>query len=460
MRIHFAGGGHCAEYVASRLIREGHDLVLLERDEARCRVLEETLDAHILTGDVASIAAWRQAGLDQAEMFVACTHSDEMNVLACLIANDLAPSALKIVRLRTPEFADWGRMFEQLGVKVDRIVHPESDIVARILRVLTVPGVADIRDFAGGLVKVFSMNVEAGSPLAGLSLRELGRSEGADGTNVCVIFRSAQAIIPTDDETIEPGDHVYVATSARSLESSLAFMGIERKERVRQVFIIGGGEVGLAVARALEQQKVAVKLFERDPARAGHLAAQLASSVVLNTDGMDQNTLMREHVQSADAFIALTGDDDDNLIACLLARRLGVCKVVPLLNRVDYLPLAQLLGINTSVSPRVKAADALLEFIRKGGVLSVRTLGEEEVEAIELEVPAASTYADRPLAEIEFPAGAKVGAIARPDGEVIIPSGASVIRAGDRVVFFAQEGMVRRLESEVLAGDKPRRWRR
>jgi trk system potassium uptake protein TrkA len=170
--------------------------------------------------------------------------------------------------------------------------------------------------------------------------------------------------------------------------------------------------------------------------------------------------LIRENVQNADAFISLTGDDDANLIACLLARRLGVDKVVPLLNRLNYLPLAQRLGINTSVNPRVKAADALLEFIRKGGVLSVRTLGEEEAEAIELQVPDGSSYADKPLAEIDLPEGVKVVAIVRPNGEVIIPDDASIIKPGDHVVFFAQEHAVPRLESQVLAGSKPRRWRR
>jgi trk system potassium uptake protein TrkA len=460
MRIHFAGGGRCAEYVARRLIREGHDVVIVEQDEARCRALEESLDAKIVTGNVASLAAWRRAGLDQTEMFVACTQWDELNVLTCLIANDLAPHAVKSVRLRTPEFAEWRGIFEKLNVKVDRIVHPESDIVSRILRVLSVPGVADIRDFAEGRVKVFSMNVEPNSWLAGQTLTSFKASAGAEHTNLCVMCRSSQAIIPLSDGEIQPGDLIYVATSAEKLDASLAFMGVARRDRVRLVFIVGGGEVGLELARALENEKVAVKLFERDTQRSENLAAQLKSAVVINTDGTDQGVLIRENVQNADAFISLTGDDDANLIACLLARRLGVDKVVPLLNRLNYLPLAQRLGINTSVNPRVKAADALLEFIRKGGVLSVRTLGEEEAEAIELQVPDGSSYADKPLAEIDLPEGVKVVAIVRPNGEVIIPDDASIIKPGDHVVFFAQEHAVPRLESQVLAGSKPRRWRR
>lgn len=460
MHIHFAGGGHCAEYVARRLIREGHNVVMMERNEARCLELQDSLDAHIVNGDVTSMVAWRQAGLAQTDMFMACTQWDEVNVIACMIAGDIAPSAFKSLRLRTPEFEDWGRLLRQLGVHVDRIVHPESDIVARILRVLAVPGVSDIRDFCGGRVKVFSMNVEPDSNLAGQKLFAFKRSEGAEHTNLCVIFRGAQAIIPLGDEDIRPGDHIYVATTAEDLDASLAFMGVARRERVRQVFIVGGGEVGLELARALETQKVGVKLFERDTRRSDYLAEQLKGALVINADGTNQETLIRENVHGADAFISLTGDDDANLISCMLARRLGVDKVVPLLNRLNYVPLAQRLGINTSVSPRVKAADALLEHIRKGGVLSVRTLGEEEAEAIELEVPRESDYAGKPLADIAFPAGTKVGAILRPDGQAIIPNGNSVISAGDHVVFFAQEHAVQDLESKVLAGASHRRWLR
>jgi trk system potassium uptake protein TrkA len=460
MRIHFAGGGQCAEYIARRLIREGHSLVLLELSEQRCRELQESLDAHVLHGSAVSIAAWRAAGLDEADVFIACTRSDEVNVVACLIADELAPSAVKVVRLRTPEFGDWQRMFEALKVRVDRIVHPESDVVARILRVLTVPGVSDVRDFAGGKIKLFSMNVEPGAWFAGRSLRELGEIPGGEDIRVCIILRGTNTIVPLGDETLRPGDHVYVITTAATLEQVLAFMGVARRERVRLVFIVGGGEVGLELARSLEDQKVSIKLFERDTARCDFLAEQLPATVVVNTDGTDQQILLRENVEGADAFISLTDNDDANLIACLLARRLGVTKVVPLLNRLNYLPLALRLGINSSVSPRVKAADAVFEFIRKGGVVSVRTLGEEAAEAIELLVPEGSRYAGRPLAELDIPPGAKAGAIARPNGEVFVPDGSSVINAGDRVVFFAQEQVVQRLESDVLAETGRSKWLR
>jgi len=451
VRIFFAGGGHCTEYIARRLTREGHDLVLVEQDEARCAYLSEKVDARIIQGKVNSIADWKRAGLAEADMFMACTQHDETNVLACMIANDIAPDALKAIRLRTPEFEQFKQTFDRVGLRVDRIIHPETDMVNRILRVITVPGVSDIRTFADGRISLFSMNLEDNSPLVGMQVGEFPQHVGAGVALIAVVFRGTESIIPDAQDKLASGDHVYIVTVTEQLEQTLAYIGIQRRPHIRQVYITGGGEVGLELARALEQTKASVKLFEIDAKRCDYLASELAHTVVINADGTSQETLLEEKIEGIDAFISLTGDEDDNLIACLLARRMNVDKVVPRVTSINYLELAQRLGINTTVNPRIKAADALLEFIRKGGVLSVRTLGEEKVEAIELEVPQGSGYIDKPLGQLDLPAGSKVGAIARPDGEVLIPDERSKIRAGDHIVIFTQEGAVRKLERQTLA---------
>jgi trk system potassium uptake protein TrkA len=454
VRIFFAGGGQCTEYIARRLIREGNDLVVMEQDEERCNQLNERLDAKIVKGRASCIADWKRAGLVEADMFMACTDTDETNVLACMIANDIAPAALKAIRLRTPEFDEWQETFDRLGLRVDRVVHPESDMVNRILRVITVPGVSDIRNFADGRLNLFSMNLEAGSPLVGYSVGDFPRLVGAGIAQIGVIFRGNDAIIPEKDERMAAGDHVYIMTAADSLDKTLDVIGVKKRPQVRQVFITGGGEVGLELARALEKQKVAVKLFELNAQRCDFLASELASTVVINADGTSQEVLLQAHIEGIDAFISLTGDEDANLIACLLARRMNVDKVVPLVTSINYLELAQRLGINTTVNPRIKAADALLEFVRKGGVLSVRTLGEERAEAIELIVPADSVYINRPLSELDLPAGSQMGAIVCPDGKVLIGDGMISISAGDRIVIFSKEGTVRKLEKKFLVDKK------
>jgi trk system potassium uptake protein TrkA len=320
--------------------------------------------------------------------------------------------------------------------------------------VLNVPGVDDIRNFADERVKVFSMNVEPDTILAGKSLRSL-RREGVLGTaKVSLIFRGTEVHVPDIDDVILPGDHVYLITTHEALEETLTAVGITRRERLRKVFIVGGGELALELALALEAQKVPAKLFEQDPRRCEELAEKLVSTTIINANGTDQGILMRENIEGVDAFISLTSNDDANLISSLLARRLGVDKVIPLLHRLDYLPLAQRLGINTSASPRVKAADALFEFIRGGGVLSVRTLGEEAAEAIELDVPQGSKYAGRKLSEIVLPPGTLIGAVVPPGMRAQLPEPETVINAGDRVVFFAEEDAVHKLEVKVLNGSR------
>jgi trk system potassium uptake protein TrkA len=450
LRIFFAGGGHCTEYIARRLIREGHDLVVLEQNEERCHHLSATLDARVVAGQATSIADCRRAGLDDADMFMACTSNDESNVLACLIANDTAPGALKAIRLRTPEYIEWQRVFDRLGLRVDRVIHPESDIVNRILRVITVPGVSDIRNFADGRVSLLSTNLEADSPLVGIRVGDFRELIGPGAAQIGVLFRGTDAIIPSRDDRLAVGDHVYIVTRADQVESTLNLIGVNKRRHVRQVFITGGGEVGLELARALEQKKVAVKLFETDAKRCDYLATQLLNTVVINDDGTSQEVLLQGHIEGVDAFISLTGDEDANLIACLLARRMGVDKVVPLVTSINYLELAQRLGIHSTVNPRIKAADALFEFVRKGGVLSVRTLGEDTVEAIELAVPPDSGYLNLPLGDIHLPSDSRVGAIVRPDGTTLIPDNMTVIGAGDRVVLFTKERAVRKLERNLL----------
>ena len=219
MKIFIAGGGQIAAFLAKRLIREGNELVILEQDEGRCRYLEAHLDAKVIHGSAACIATWHQAEITKAEMFIALTQADELNLLACLIAHTEAPSAVKAIRLRTPEFKAWRQMLEDRGVKIDRVIHPETDIVARILRVLPVPGVSDIRDFAGGAVKLIGMNVEPHNWIAGKTVLDLDRAGPPKNSMVAMIFRGQEVLIPHGAQVLQPGDHIYMVTTRDQLDS-------------------------------------------------------------------------------------------------------------------------------------------------------------------------------------------------------------------------------------------------
>lgn len=449
MRIYFAGGGKTAEYVAHRLMREEHTLVVMDWNAARTQELAENLDATIICGDVASIRDAKSAGLEQADIFVACTDSDETNVLACLIADDLAPDAVKAIVLGTEEYRDWDRMLRNLKVRVDRIVHPESDIVERILRVITVPGVADIRDFCEAQVKVFALHVDGNSPLEGIASTALAAESGID-MQVCAIFRGSEALVSSPDLRIRAGDNVYIITSVAALKSAFKYVGVSQRAETKKVFVVGGGEIAFELARRLEQQKVVVKLFDTDPDRCELLSEQLQDTLILHADGTDQDTLLKEGIQDVDVFISLTSNDSHNIVASLLARRLGVNKVIPLVNKISNQHLAQKLGISTTVSPRVKTADALLEYIRGGGVLSVRTLGEEEVEAIEIKVEENSLCCNTTIGKLPLPEGAIVGAVVSSQSQTVVPDSDQVLRLGDRVVFFVNEKAIQKFENKIL----------
>ncbi len=451
MRILIAGGGQGAALIAGRLIREGNQVTIVEKDAERCQQLEEHLDAKVTRGNAGSVRTLMAAGLADAEMLIAYTNSDEINLLCCMIAQTDSKVKVKVARVRTHEFQQWHRICDKMGLRIDHIIHPETDIMERIHRVVKVPGVSDIIDFADGEVKLFGMNVELNSWFAGKTVVELDRANPPSDCLIAMIFRGQQVIIPHGAQRLEPGDHIYICTTRKNLDAVMAFMGIKQQKSINRVFIFGGKQVSIWVAEKLEKQPgIKVKLIERDQGRCELISTILEKTIVVHGDGTDQGTLEEENIEGVDVFLALTSDDEDNIIASLLARRLGAQKVVALINRLNYLPMVQRLGINTSVSQRLTAVDLVLRHVRKGRVLSVTTFREEEAEAIELIASPGAKFVGKLLRDMRFPRGAIVGAIARPDGQVCVPRGDVSIEAGDRVIFFTLESIVPELESAFL----------
>lgn len=456
MRIVIAGGGDVGALIARRLSREGNEVTIVEKDEERCHRLEESLDAQIVKGDGASYKTLEAAGLRNADMLIAVSSSDETNLLACLIAQAEFDVRVKVARLRTHEVDHWRRVCRDAGLHIDLIIHPESELAARLLPVLRLPGVSDIVEFAGGKVKLVGFTIERDSWLAGSTLEELVRRGPPKHSLVAMIFRGSQVIIPHGAEKLQAGDHAYIVTRDQDVPGLLQFMGLAQQDRLERVFILGGKQIGIRIAEDLEKLNVAVKLFEQDPKRCHRIAEILNSTVVVNGDGGDAELLAEENIGGVNAYLALTNHDEDNLIAALLARRLGARKVAALINRLNYLPLAQRLGIATTLSPRLVTVDRILQFVRKGVVLSVTTFREEEAEAIELMAVPGSAFIGKPLRELKLPREAIVGAIVRPGGEAIVPRGDAVIEEGDRVIFFTLEGTVPMLERAFLSGRKVR----
>ena len=454
MRILLAGGGQGAALIAARLIREGNEVTIVEQSAERCHELSEHLDAKVVHGSAGSVRTLRKAGVADAEMFIGETDSDEINLLSCMIAQSESNAKVKVIRVRTHEFHYWETILKRMGLKVDRVIHPETTIMRRIMRVLHIPGVSDVLDFADGEVKLFGMNVDRKSWFAGKTVEELDAAGPPPDCLIAMIFRGPRVIIPHGAQRLEPGDHIYICTATNQIDGVFDFMGIQPRKAVKRVVIVGGKQLGIWVAQELQRSGVNVKLIERDPERCELVSRILEKTVVIHGDGTDQQTLEEENIEGADAFLALTKDDADNIVASLLARRLGANKVVALINRLNYLPIVQRLGINTAISQRLTAVDMILQYVRKGRILSVTTFREEEAEAIELIAAKGSRIIDKKLRDIRLPRGAIVGAIKRPNGHVCVPRGNVSVHEGDHVIFFSLESVVPELESAFLARRK------
>jgi len=450
MKVLVLGGGAVGTLVAQRLIREKNEVIIVENDPERCSALEDTLDAKIVQGDAGSIKTLENAGLITADMLIAVTSRDGVNVLGCLIAQAFSNIRIKVARLRTHEVERWRSICASKLLGVDLVIHPDSETAERILQVIRLPGVSDIVQFSEGRVKLFGMTIEEDSWLNGIRIAELDQSDPSFEFLVGMIFRERRVIIPHGDDVMEAGDHVYVVVPEAHLEQAFDFMGVNRQEKVERVFILGGKQLGIEAALRLEQLGVQVKLFERDLERCEKIATVVKDTVVVHADGTDQRILVEENIKGIDAYLALTGDDEVNIISSLLAKRLGCKKGVALVNRIDFLPMAQLLGINSTFSTRLVVVDRILQFVRKGTVVSVTTFREEEAEAIELVATPGSKFIGRALKDVSLPSGALVGAIVRPTGEVIIPRGDSVIGLDDQVIFFCLESLIPKLEKAFI----------
>ncbi len=452
MRILILGGGAVGALVARRLIREKNEVIIVEGSEERCAELEELLDAKIIRGNASSIRILKRASLDDADMLIAVTNSDEANLLGCLIAQAYSNVKIKVARLRTHEVDLWRSVCAGQLLNIDLVIHPDRETAQRILRVVGLPGISEILEFAEGKVKLIGTNITRDSWVVGKSMADLERSGPPKNSLMAMVFRGQQVIIPRGEDRLRVGDHAYIVVPTSKMSETLDFMGIQETRRVKRIFILGGKQIGIEVALQLEEMGVQVKLFEHDLRRCEKISTLVESTVIVHADGSDQRTLLEENIEGIDAYLALTGDDEENIISSLLAKRLGARKAIALVNRLDFLPMAQLLGINSIFSSRLVVVDRILQFVRKGHVLSVTTLREEEDEAIELVANPGSKFLGKKLRDLHLQRGALVGAIVRPSGEVIVPRGDAVIQDGDRVIFFCLEPLVPELESAFLVG--------
>ena len=439
MRTVIIGAGEVGFNTARMLSHEGHDVVLIEQQEALVERAAEQLDALVVHGNGASPRLLAEAGIDRSDLLIAASSSDEANIIACLAAKAQGVPRT-VARIHNPDYYDTRDPFAQEMLGIDFVIHTEQMAAEEIKDALLVPGAINVDTFADDTIEVAEVVLHEGSPAVGRALKDVRLPPES---LVVGVVRRGEALVPRGDTVLERRDHVLLI-SGRQRISEVVGAVVTDTAPVRDVTIYGGGRIGLRLALALEKVGMSVRVIERDADRARYVASQLRRGFVLHDEGISRDFLLQERVDKTDAFVAVTGDDRANLLAAMYASQLGARMTIAGVSRGEFSPLADALGVDVTISPRVLAAEAILRFVRRGEVISVALL-ESGAEMIELRVPERCRVAGRPLSEAGFPQGAIVGALLR-DGEVVIPTGRDVLRPGDDAVVFTVEDAVDEVE--------------
>lgn len=448
MKIIIVGAGEVGFHIASRLSLENKDVVVIEKNADALRRILENLDVQTIEGSGSNPAILEQAGIKGADILLALTNSDEVNLVASLFANILSPTTVKLARIRGEEYLMYQNALTQDPYRIDVMINPEVEAVKAVVRLLQVPGAVDVGEFADGRIKVIGVRLDADCSVTGTKLVDLKEKTGNKKILVAAISRNEKLIIPSGDDKILEGDLIYFVSELNELKGALKIFG-KRAEPFDRVLLVGGGNLGLRLAKALEGMSIHTKLIEKDPNRCRELAEHLDKVVVLQGDGSDQGLLQEENIQDMDVVATLTEDEETNILTSLLAKRMGAQKTVTRINKFSYFPLVSAIGLDHIVSSRLAAINSILQYVRRGKVLSAMALKGEEAEALEAVALETSDIVGKPLQQIPFPKGALVVSIIRGD-EVIIPTGDSVIVPQDRIIIFATRQAIPHVEKALM----------
>jgi trk system potassium uptake protein TrkA len=448
MKVIICGAGQVGFNIARYLASEDNDVTVIDISRELIEKLSDTIDVQGLVGYASHPEVLERAGAGDADMLIAVTHNDEVNMVACHVAHSIFEVPTKIARVRYQGYQrpEWSRLFERAHLPIDVIISPEIEVARAIGRRLEIPGAFDAIPLAEGRVSLIGVHCTSECPIINTPLRQLTQLFPDLNIVVVGILRNDRRIVPEPDEVMLPGDDVYFVADSRHLARAMAVFGHEEPE-ARRIIIVGGGNIGQNLASNVEREHpgVSIKQIEIDKRRAEAAAQALPRAVVIHGDALDAEILEEANVQETETIVAVSNDDEVNILASLLAKRFGCQRSITLINKPTYTPLMGNLGIDAVVSPRAITVSTILQHVRRGRVRSVHTLSDGFGEIIEVEALETSGLVGPPLREAKLPQGVIVGAIVR-DNEIVIPRGDTVVRTGDRVVLFAAAGAVKKVE--------------
>lgn len=437
MKIIILGAGQVGGTLAENLVDENNDITIVDTNTEPLRQLQDKFDLRVVSGHGSYPRILREAGAEDADMLVAVTNSDETNMIACQIASSLFNTPNKVARIRASEYIkETEKLFTPDHIPIDYLISPEQLVIDYIYKLIQYPGALQVVNFASGKVSIVAAKAYYGGSLVGNSLLNLREHLPHIDTRIAAIFRQDRPIRPQGSTIIEAGDEIFFVVATEHIRAVMS--ELQRLEKpYKRIMIVGGGNVGAGLAKQLEKD-YSVKLIERDQERATELAELLHDTIVFYGDASDQELLAEEHIEQTDVFIALTNDDEANIMSAMLAKKMGAKKVMVLIQRSAYVDLVQGGVIDIAISPQQATISALLGHVRKADIINVSSLRKGVAEAIEAIAHGdenTSKVVGRKISEIKLPPGTIIGAIVRDD-EVIIANSYHIIEQDDHIIMF------------------------
>jgi trk system potassium uptake protein TrkA len=455
MSIIIIGAGEVGYNVARRLSREREDIVVIDKDEAKIKRVSETLDVYAIHGSGSSMAVLRKAGIDKAEIVVAATDSDEVNMVSCLVAGVQAIVPVKIARIKDSEYASNMLILGEDRLDIDLVINTDQEMVNSIIRILETPAALDVVDFANERIRMASVFVQEGNPIIGRHMLDLKILYPDLPVIIAAIYRDNQVIVPSGKDKIMERDLVFIIGEPATIAAMLAPLNRYHNSALKRIMIFGGGSVGFNLAKSLEEKGIHPKIIEPDEERCAFLASALDKTMVLRGDFTSHELLEEENISEMDAFVAVTPDEEKNILIALFAKRMGARRVVASINRAAYLPLVYQIGVDVAISSSLIAVNKILQHIRRGKIANVVTLLEDQAEVIEIEALETSDLINKRLKDLHLPKGVLVGAIFRGE-ELVVPSGETTIVPGDKVAMVVAADAMKQVEKIVMV--KPEYW--
>ena len=437
MKIIILGAGQVGISTAEILAKEDNDITLIDNVASQVEGLQDRLDIRTIVGSASHPSVLEQAGGPDADLILAVTDQDEVNMAACQVAYTLFRTPKKIARIRSVEYLTHREIFSDESIPIDVIISPEQLVTQHVLHLIEYPGALQVVDFAGGKIQLVGLKAYHGGPLVGRELRTIREDLPTVEARVAAIYRHDRPIIPEGDTIIEPNDEVFIVAAAPHIPIVMSeFCAVEAPGQ--NIMLVGAGKIGLQLARTLEQNNYQVKLVEHGAERARQVAEQLDATIVLRGDAADEDLMLQENIDAMDVFCSLTNDDEANILSAMLAKRLGAHRAMALINRSAYVDLIESSVLDVAISPSLITVGSLLTHVRRGDTIAVHSLRRGAAEAIETIAhgdATSSSVVGRRIEEISLPSGTRVGALLR-NQEVIIPHHDTVIEAEDHVILF------------------------